>query len=142
MGIFQKFTKVFNRAPVELFVMFDGQQETIPPGEGDLPDLTVVFAKNQNPIMGSGDPHNPTVGGCQYLVVEEGDEGYGVPLTKEEWEAHLGRPCRFDEEAAFAEKYADDPKARLVKRGSGKSTARSRYEAATAASAAVFTGKD
>lgn len=129
MGIFQKYIKVFNRAPVDLYVIFDGQRETIEPGAGELPDITVGFAKNQNPIMGSADPNNPHLSGARYLIVEAEDEGFGTPLTKDEWEQHLGRPCRFDEEAAFEEKYSNDPKAKLVTRGSKGPAAKSRYEA-------------
>lgn len=143
MGIFQKFEKIFNRAPIELGVTFDGQRESIEPGFGELPDLTVGFAKNQNPIMGSADPYNPHMSGAKYLIVVEGEEGYGEPLTKEEWEQHLGRPCRWDEEAAFADKYGNDPKAKLVVRGSGKTTAKSRFEAGGAPGGnATFSGKD
>jgi hypothetical protein len=144
MGIFQTHVKIFNRAPVALNVMFDGQQKGLPAGESELPDLTVPYAQNQNPIMGSQDPNNPTWSGARYLIVTADDEFFGKPLTKEEWEAHKGRPCRFDEEAAFAEKYGDDPKAKLVVRGKkGSATAGNRYEAGgTVQGSAVFTGRD
>src|SRR5690348_2624278 len=120
MGIFQKFVKVYNRAPIRLFVTFDGQREPIDPGFGELPDLTVLFAKNQNPIMGSVDPNNPALNGGRYLVVTEGEDGFGTPMTKDEWESHLKRPCRMDELAAFEENYGSDPKAKLVTMGKGK----------------------
>jgi hypothetical protein len=143
MGIFQKFVNVYNRAPVKLYVMFDGQREPLEPGENELPDLTVMFAKNQNPIMGSQDPNDPSANGARYLIVAEGEPGYGVPLTKDEWEAHCKRPCRIDEEAAFAEQYSNDPKARLVLRNPGrKSTAGSRFEAAASVKGlAAFSNK-
>ena len=129
-GIFLTRVKVFNRAPVPLAVFFDGERNTIPVGHYELPAITLYHAKNQNPIMGSGDAHNPHVSGTQYLVVEEGEEGYGEPLTKDEWEAHCKRPCRWDEEAAFAEKYVNDPHAKLIVRGAKQSsTAKNRYEA-------------
>ena len=132
MGIFHTQVTLVNRAPENLTVRFDGQDKTLVPGENIVPEIVVDFAKNQNPIMGSGDAHNPHVSGTSYLIVEENEEGYGTPLTKDEWEAHCKRPCRWDEEAAFAEKYCDDPKAKLVTRGAkNSSTAKSRYEAGT-----------
>ena len=95
--------------------------------------------------MGSGDAQNPHMSGTKYLIVEEEEDGYGVPLTKDEWEAHLKRPCRIDEEAAFAEKYQDEPKARLVVRGKGRVAAQNRYEATQGVRLnpqADFTNKD
>ncbi len=144
MGIFQKFVKVFNVAPVRVYVTFDGQREPIEPGFGELPDITVLFAKNQNPIMGTADPNNPNVSGGQYLVKTEGDPGYGVPLTTEEWATHLGKPCRVDEQQAFQERYGNDPKAKLVTHGAkGKPAAKSRYEAGTNPQGnASFGGRD
>lgn len=130
MGIFQKLVNVYNRAPVELYVMFDGQRKEVPPGLSQLPDITIPYAKNQNPVMGSADPNNPQMSGARYLIVEENHDGYGVPMDRQEWEAHMKRPCRIDEEAAFAERYGNDPKARQVLHGKGKKTiAGSRYEA-------------
>lgn len=129
-GIFLQRVKVFNRAPIPVEVMFDGEVKPIPPGESEIPIIVLYHAKNQNPIMGSADPNDPTLAGARYLIVEEHQDGYGKPLTKEEWEAHCKRPCRMDEEAAFAERYGNDPKAKLIIRNPGaKSTARSRYEA-------------
>ena len=144
MGIFQKFVKVFNRAPIRLYVTFDGQREPVEPGFGELPDLTILFAKNQNPVMGSVDPNNPALSGGRYLIVTEGEEGFGEPLSQEEWESHCNRPCRMDELSAFEENYGSDPKAKLVTMGKGKKTAaKSRYEAGGAPGGlAAFSGKD
>jgi hypothetical protein len=130
-GIFLQQTKVFNRAPIALSVFFDGERHNIPVGFSEIPAITTYMAKNQNPIMGSGDAANPNVDGTQYLItVEHEDAGYGVPLTEEEWADHLGKPARVNEQAAFEEKYSGDPKAKLVVRGAGrKSTAQNRYEA-------------
>jgi hypothetical protein len=129
-GIFVSRVKVFNRAPVPLAVFFDGERSTLAPGMNEIPAVTVYMAKNQNPIMGTGQADNPHQDGTQYLVVEEVDEGFGVPLTEQEWAIHLDKPCRVDEEAAFAESHINDPKARLIVRGKGKkSTAANRYEA-------------
>jgi hypothetical protein len=132
MGIFQKFVTVYNRTPVKLYVTFDGQREPLMPGLNEIPEQTVMFAKNQNPVMGSQDPNNPGMAGARFLVVGEHDPGFGVPMTKAEFEAHLMRPCRIDEEAAFAERYGNDPKARQVLHGvHAKPAAKSRYEAGT-----------
>lgn len=150
-SVFQKLVPVFNRAPVSISVRFDGSEDTIPPGEYQIPEQTIYFAFNQNPIMGTQDPHNPHMSGARYLIVVKPGigydpaycEGYGVPMTKEEWEEHCNRPCRDDEQIAFQEKYGQDPGAKLVTLGKGrKSTAQSRYEAGgTPAGNAEFTGK-
>ena len=130
MGIFLKRLKVFNRAPIALSVMFDGQRDDIPTGFYEIPEPAVWKAQNQNPIMGTGDPYNPGASGTKYLVVMEGEEGYGVPLTKEEWETHCKRPCREDEQIWFAERYGDDKHAKLLTRGSRQAVAaRNRQEA-------------
>ena len=68
MGIFYEMCELVNRAPVNLQVMFDGQVKTLTPGKNIVPKAVVMFAKNQNPIMGSGSPHDPSVHGCRYLV--------------------------------------------------------------------------
>ena len=132
MGIFYKQVTLVNRAPVDLSVMFDGQAKTLVPGDNSVPEIVVDFAKNQNPIMGSVDPNNPHISGGRYLVGVRGSDEPGEeiePLTEEEWHAHLGRPCRTDEQAAFAEKYSGDPKARLITHGKGRrTTANSRAE--------------
>lgn len=137
MGIFHEMCVLVNRAPVNLTVMFDGQCKTLTPGKNYVPKCVVMFAKNQNPIMGSASPHDPTLAGCRYLVgvAEEGDDV--EPLTPEEWEEHLNRPSREDEQESFREKYGNDPKARLVTLNKGrKSTARSAYEAGASAAKA------
>jgi hypothetical protein len=143
-GVFVQRVKVYNRAPIPLAVFFDGERMVIPPGEFELPAVTTYMMKNQNPRMGTGDPDNPHEDGTKYLIVLVGEEGFGEPLTKEEWESHLGKPCRVDEQAAFAEKYANDPKAKLIVRGVGKkSTAANKYEAGGALkSSADFTHRD
>lgn len=131
-GIFLQTSKVFNRAPQPIFVFFDGERREIPVGESILPNKTLYHAKNQNPIMGSGDPENPHEDGTRYLLVEEHEPGFGVPMTDEEWADHLGKPCRVDEQAAFVQRYGGDPKAKLVMHGKGqKSTAKNRFEAGT-----------
>ena len=142
---FPKQVKVFNRAPITLSMMFDGERHPLPPGEQALPEHTIAKAQNQNPIMGTGDPYNPGVLGTKYLIVREDEEGFGEPLTREQWEDHCNRPCREDETIWFNEKYGDDPKAKLIKRGSkGSVHARNRSEAAVALGglSAEFTQRD
>ena len=131
MGIFYEQVTLVNRAPVELTVTFDGQTKTLVPGENIVPAVVVDFAKNQNPIMGSADPNNPHVSGGRYLVGVKGGYNEDIePLTEEEWLAHLGRPCRINEEEAFNERYGSDPKAKMMVYGKGrKTTASSRTEA-------------
>lgn len=148
MGIFFQQVCLINRAPENLTVTFDGQAKTLTPGENMVPAVVVDFAKNQNPIMGSADPNNPHISGGRYLVgVKDSDEpGEETEmLTPEEWAAHLGRPCRSDEQEAFNEKYGGDPKARLVVMGKGRrSTANSRTEAGVGngPANATFSGRD
>lgn len=144
MGIFQTYVPVFNRAPIALNVTFDGQTYTIQPGHDELPDVTVVYARNQNPVMGSQDPDNPQMDGARYLIVTKDEDGYDRPLTKEEWEDHTGKPCRMDVQKLFEERYGNDPKAKMVVQGKGKKTvANSRYEAGGSPQGnADFTRKD
>lgn len=144
MGIFHEQVVLINRAPVKLTVTFDGQEKTLVPGENMVPAVVVDFAKNQNPIMGSADPNNPHISGGRYLVgVKDVDET--TPLTPEEWDAHLGRPCRINEEEAFQERYGGDPKARMVIHGKGRrTTANSRSEAGSGngPANATFSGRE
>ena len=95
MGIFFEQVAVVNRAPVALNVRFDGQDITIPPGESQIPKVAVNYAKNQNPIMGTADPDNPSLSGGRYLIGVKGVDDCSF-LSKPEWEEHLGRPCRLD----------------------------------------------
>lgn len=151
MGIFHEQVILVNRAPENLTVRFDGQDKTLTPGDNIVPAIVVDFAKNQNPIMGTQDPNNPSISGGRYLVgvkMPNGEAFYGdeiEPLSPEEWQAHLGRPCRIDEQEAFQERYGSDPKARLVTHGKGRrSTANSRVEAGVGngPANAVFSGRD
>ncbi len=129
MGVFLDQVEVFNRAPIDLVVRFDGQSKFLKPGKNVIPAMTVALARNQNPIMGSGDPYNPHMSGSRYLIGVVGRDEC-EPLTKEEWEDHLQRPCREDEQIQFRDKYGSDPKAKLLVRGKGKATtANSRYDA-------------
>lgn len=143
-GIFWKHVPIFNRAPIALAMVFDGERHIIPVGLSELPEQTLWKAKNQNPIMGSGDPYNPGAAGTKYLVVTDDEEGWDEPLTKEQWENHCKRPCREDEQIWFAEKYGEDPKAKLVQRGQKNSVAaKSRGEAGGLPKGiAEFTGRE
>lgn len=143
MGIFQEMVELVNRAPVDLTVQFDGQCKTLKPGANMVPAVTVAFAKNQNPIMGSQDPYNPHISGGRYLVGVKGSKDIVEPLTEDEWNTHLGAPCREDVQRLFEDKYGSDPKARLQTYGKGrKTTASSRYDAGSSpAGNADFSGK-
>jgi len=133
MGIFLENIVLFNRAPIDLMVTFDGQTKTLVPGPNTVPSLVVGHAKNQNPIMGSQDPYNPHMSGARYLVGVVGSQDPVEPLTLAEWEEHLRRPCREDEVRMFEDKYGSDPKAKQVTYGKGrKTTASSRSEAGAA----------
>lgn len=143
-GTFVRRVPIFNRTPNTLYVMFDGERNPIPSGLSDLPEHTIGKAKNQNPIMGSGDPYNPGASGTRYLIVTDDEEGWNVPLSPEEWEDHCNRPCREDETIWFRDHYGEDPKAKMVKRGSKNTVAsRSRGEAGGAPTTlAQFTARD
>lgn len=141
-GIFQETVTLINRAPVDLTVQFDGQCKTLTPGPNEVPNAVVAYAKNQNPIMGTQDPYNPHISGCRYLVGVRGTKDNCKPLTKAEWEEHLNRPCREDERQWFADKYGNDPKAKLVTYGKGRQTAAtSRYDAGGAESGKAAFGE-
>ena len=120
-GVFAEQVVLVNRAPINLTVTFDGQTKTLTPGENIVPKVVVAYAKNQNPIMGTQDPYNPQIEGCQYLVGVKGQDNC-TPLTKAEWEDHCKRPCRENEQEWFDNKYGNDPKAKLIVRGKGRKT--------------------
>ncbi len=124
MGIFYDSCEVYNRTPDVLEITFDGQALRLAPlAYTMVPKVAIGCGLNQNPIMGSVDPTNPDVTGGKYLIGIKGDSEYPCEaLTKDEWETHLGKPCRTDELAAFQETYGHDPKARLVSNNKGKKT--------------------
>lgn len=127
MGIFHNLIDVRNLAPIPLSVTFDGQTTSVPPGVSQLPKVTLQYAMNQNPIMGSCDADNPNISGGKYLIVAVGSKYDREPLSKEEWEEHLGRPCRINEVAFFEDRLG--PKERLISRGRGRKVqAKSRYD--------------
>ncbi len=145
MSVFLEQVEIINRAPIAITVTFDGQTKSLPPGRNFIPKVALAHARNQNPIMGSGDPYNPHASGCRYLIGRVGTKDNCEPLTKEEWEDHLQRPCREDETIQFRDKYSSDPKAKLVRHGKGRTTAaHSRYDAGSSAggdSSSEFTSK-
>jgi hypothetical protein len=87
---------VVNRTPVPLNVRFDGQDTVLPPGESPLPKVAVGYAKNQNPIMGSADPNNPSLSGARYLLGVKGTPDECTPLSQGEWNDHCDAACRMD----------------------------------------------
>jgi hypothetical protein len=69
MAIMGETVNLVNRTSKPLTVRYDGRKETIAPGENPgFPKEAVLYAKRQNPLMGSEDPENPTMSGTQYLV--------------------------------------------------------------------------
>ncbi len=120
MGVFQDMIEVRNLAPIELTITFDGQTMRIQPGVTSIPKCTLLHAMNQNPIMGKADAWNPNISGGKYLVVPVGSKYDRDPLTQEEWEEHLQRPCRIDEVAFFEDRLG--PKEHMVARGKGRKT--------------------
>lgn len=96
MGIFYDMAIVVNRAPIAISARFDGQDIVLPPGETSIPKVAVNYAKNQNPIMGSADPNNPSISGARYLIGVKGSSDDCDPLTKKEWDAHCEAACRLD----------------------------------------------
>jgi hypothetical protein len=142
-GVFAETVTLVNRAPIDLSVQFDGQSKTLTPGDNIVPQIVVSFAKNQNPIMGTQDPYNPHISGCQFLVGVKGTRDPIEPLTPEEWADHLDKPCREDVQQLFEDRYGTDPKARLKVLNKGKkTTGRSRHDAgASPAGVADFAAK-
>ena len=116
MGVFHELVTLVNRAPVSLTVRFDGQDTTIYPGENQIPKIAITCAKNQNPIMGSADADNPSMRGARYLIGVKDTEDDCTPLTKEEWQEHLGKPSRMNVDDLIVSKL-DPKKERLVVRG-------------------------
>ncbi len=135
MGIFYETVPCLNRAPIDVTITFDGQCKTLPAGKvTPIPKAAIQYGKNQNPVMGSQSPHNPHISGARYLIADLSDDdtldNEHTPMTEEEWLEHLGQPQRINAQEAFEEKYAGDPKAKLVARGKGRKVAAgSVYEA-------------
>ena len=129
MGIFHDTTTVINLAPVPLRVTFDGQSTDIPPGESQLPKVTVGYAKNQNPVPGSADMDNPTISGARYLISVKGNpKDRQTPFTEDEWAIMQGKPSRFDTDAFFEERLG--PKEHVITRGRGRKVqAKSSFDA-------------
>lgn len=129
MGIFHDMVTVINLAPIQLTVTFDGQTSRIPPGESQLPKITVTYAKNQNPVPGSADMENPNISGAQYLISVKGKKGdRQEPFTKEEWSEMQSKPSRFNMDEFFADRL--DPKQHVITRGRGRKVqAKSSFDA-------------
>ncbi len=126
-GVFQDMVPVVNRAPVPLTVKFDGQETVIKSGPGFLPSLTINYAKNQNPIMGSVDPNNPHISGGEYLIGVV-DRDNTKMLTPAEWNAHCDAISRVDLKTLLEDELG--PGQRVEVRGKGRKTqARNAFEA-------------
>jgi hypothetical protein len=135
MGIFYDTVPCLNRSPIDVTITFDGQSKTLPANKvTHVPKVAIAFGKNQNPVMGSQSIHNPHISGAKYLIADLSDDDTSdnehTPMTEAEWLEHLRQPQRINAQEAFEEKYAGDPKAKLVARGVGRRTAAgSVYEA-------------
>jgi hypothetical protein len=119
-GVFQDMVPIVNRAPVVLMVTFDGQQTSIKPGPGFLPSVTINYAKNQNPVMGSVDPNNPAITGGEYLIGVVGKDNTEI-LTADEWNAHCDAISRVDLKVLMEDQLG--PGERVEVRGKGRKTA-------------------
>lgn len=129
MGIFQDMVTVINLAPIPLTVTFDGQTTRIPPGESPIPRVTVLYAKNQNPVSGSADMNNPHLSGARYLISVKGAVNERQePFTPEEWKEITAQSSRWNMEDYFADRLG--PKEHIEVRGKGRKTqARSSFDA-------------
>jgi len=126
-GVFQDMVKIVNRGQMPLTVTFDGQQTIVQPGEGFLPSVTIPYAKNQHPVMGSVDPNNPSISGGEYLIGVVGKDNC-EPMTKAEWNAHCEAISRVDLKVLLEDELG--PGQRVEVRGRGRKTAaRNAYEA-------------
>ena len=126
-GVFQDMVPIVNRAPIPLAVTFDGQTSNVPTGPGFLPSVTIAYAKNQNPIMGSVDPHNPSISGGEYLIGVVGKDNTDM-LTEKEWNAHCDAISRVDLKVLMQDELG--PGERVEVRGKGRRTqARNAFEA-------------
>jgi hypothetical protein len=113
MAVFHEQVEIVVRTPWALSFLFDGQEATLPPNyewdeKGEpkpikgvrnfIPRVTLLNALNQNPIMGSQDPENPSASGALYLIGIVGKERkYPTePLTAEEIAMQTNNPSRFD----------------------------------------------
>lgn len=116
MSFFGEIVTLINRAPITLNCRYDGKDVVLQPGENHgFAKVAVIYAKNQNPINGTEDPNNPSIGGCRYLVGVKGSKDNCKPLTKEEWTLHLSKPQRLNRDLIIEER--GDPKSREVVKG-------------------------
>ena len=116
-GIFQEVVTLFNRAPIDLNVRFDGQDLTLKPGKNHgVPKIVVSLAKSQNPVMGTEEWTDPTSYRSLIGVLDSKDNC--KPLTKEEWAEHLGKPQRYNRETMERDERTHD-----VVRGKKKKSA-------------------
>jgi hypothetical protein len=127
LNFFGDTVTIVNRAPWPLNVRWDGKDVTLQPGETPgFPRMAVPYAKNQNPLMGSEDPYDPTK--FEYLVGVKGSKKDNLePLTAAEIEQHKTAPQRLNREIIAADR--GDMKAREVLRGKKEPAAfQARYE--------------
>lgn len=117
MGIFYEQVDVFNRAPIHLNVRFDGQDINVKPGRASIPRIALEYAMRQNTINGSADPDNPSMSGARYLIVPMERKDEAKALSEDEWNTHLGNPCRLDLELLADERLQRGEKFDVRNRG-------------------------
>lgn len=120
MGVFFEMCEVVNRTSKPLNARFDGQDMTLEPNyDSDgkllldvhnmLPTVAVQYAKNQNVLMGSEDPTEPS----NYEVL------VGIKVKKGQTQKDDISYCEQSEEPTPVklDEYLDDPNLRIQKSG-------------------------
>lgn len=80
LGTFGSSVTIVNRTDRPLNVRYDGEDITLQPGENPgFPSVAVPYAKNQNPLMGSKNPINPTKFICLVGVKGTKDDCSPIP---------------------------------------------------------------
>jgi hypothetical protein len=96
MSIFGPTVTLINRTSRVLNVRFDGRDQEIKPGKNyGFPEKVVPYAKEQNVLMGSEDPENPTYSGRVHLVGVEGTQDDVSPLEQS------NAPQRYNRNSAY-----------------------------------------
>ncbi len=134
MGAFHTLVEVINRTSKPLSVRYDGQDEVLRPNydaEGNflpevhnmIPDITVDYARNQNILMGSEDPEDPS----DYVML------VGVLAKAGQKQRHDISFCEQSEEPArvnLANMLADDATVKEIKLGGRRNQKRAKFSEA------------
>jgi hypothetical protein len=126
MSFFGDTVTIINRVPWPLNVRWDGRDVVLQPGENaGFPKVAVMYAKNQNPIMGSEDVYDPSK--AQFLVGVKGTKDNCTTLTMDQIEQHQAAPQRINRQQIADDR--GDRKSREVLRGRKGGVAASSFEA-------------